>query len=112
MEAVFSLKKPSRWRKHCCLLKRCRNNPKSGDNGVSQGKGHIPLIVSVTERFIVRDTCLYMAVPLVREMVLLSAKERCTGPADPAGFQLPESSALCIPHPCKHQAQTLAASYV
>lgn len=53
-----------------------------------------------------------MAVPLVREMVLLSAKERCTGPADPAGFQPPESSALCIPHPCKHQAQTLAASYV
>lgn len=58
MAAIFSLKNLNQPRKHWQLLIRCRNKTEFGDTrgGFAQGKGHIPFMVSVKQRFPVCDT--------------------------------------------------------
>lgn len=65
MAAIFSLKNLNQPRKHWQLLTRCRNKTEFGHTrgGFAQGKGHIPFMVSVKQRFPVRDTYLGMAAP-------------------------------------------------
>lgn len=96
---------------------RCRNKTEFGHTrgGFAQGKGHIPFMVSVKQRFPVRDTYLGMAAPWWEQRVTAdgAACSHEPGPAHPTTFRPPESPALCSPDagiPHKHSTHTLAAT--